>query len=162
VAYIFPEHERGSIAAKLSQLFTLPAKTFDIPVEPGRTIKIQLHLLNDQENLEVANMVDKYGPLARIIIERREILARAIDWIEGEPIRMPEAVRQDYNDRLSRPPTQTEEKLWVFEMCQPVILDALLLGYDELATEQRVLVSELKKNFEGKLDETSPEMKSSQ
>jgi len=161
MAFVWPDTERDTVTARLTQLFTLPARVFEVPVGEGQVIRVKLRLLNDRENLEVADMVDRYGMIGKSIVERRQILARAVLWLEDQPLRMSTSVKQSFMDRNDRSPTEVEEKLWVFEMCQPVVLDALFEKYDELMREQLRLVSELKKNYVDGLEGTQPEMKSS-
>lgn len=161
MSFVWPDDERDSVSAKLTQLFILPARVVEIPVGEGQVIKAKLRLLNDKETLEVADFIDRYGFLGKSIMERRHILARSLLWIEDQPLTMPSSVRQEFRDRSDRQPTEIEEKLWVLEQCQPVVLDAIFMHYDELAREQKVSVAELKKNYKQGLEGTSPEMKSS-
>lgn len=159
---LWADTERDSVSARLTQLFMLPAKVYEIPVGEGQVIRVKLRLMNDQESFEVADIVDRYGLLGQAVMERRHILARSILWLEDQPLEMPVGVKQEFRDRSDRPPTEIEEKLWVLELCQSVVLDAIFAQYSELAREQKVLVSALKKNYEQSLTGTSPEMKSPQ
>lgn len=161
-SHLWSETERDSVSARLTQLFILPARVYEIPVGEGQIIKVKLRLMNDQESFEVADIVDRYGLLGQAIMERRHILARAILWLEDQPLEMPVSVKQEFRDRNDRPPTEMEEKLWVIELCQPVVLDLIFAQYSELAREQKVLVAGLKKNSEQSLTGTSPETKSPQ
>ena len=145
--FFYDASERGSIGAKLIQLYTLPSQVFDIPVEPTRSIKVKIRLLNDQENLEVAELADRYSFSAKILAERIFILARAVEWIEDLPLNMPNSVKEDIRSRLGRIPTEVEEKTWVFERCQPILLQEFLNCYIELQEQQRNLLSELKKTY---------------
>lgn len=154
--------EQNSVAAKLIDLFTLPSKAFmiTVPAENGSTeISVKIRLLNDKENQEVANIVDKYGNLAKILAQRKQILARAVESIEGTAIEMPAKLRQAYTESLGREPTPIEEKLWVFEACQSPILNELINCYDELQKEQRSRIEELKKKSAESLTDSLPEMK---
>jgi hypothetical protein len=162
MSFVWSDTERDSVSAKLQQLFTLPARVFEVPVEEGRAIRVKLRLLNDKETLEVADIVDRYGFLGKAITERRNILARSIVWIEDQPLTMSSSVRQEFRDRNDRPPTEIEEKLWVLELCQPTILDAFFECYDALAREQKILIAELKKNYAKRQEEMQQETKSSQ
>jgi len=141
--------ERGSIGARLIQLFTLPSRVFDIPVfgDPPKTIKAKIRLLSDKENLEVAEIADRYSFSAKILAERIFILARAVEWIEELPIEMPKAIKEDIKSRMGREPTPVEEKSWVFEQCQPVLLQEFLNCYIDLQDEQRKQLEELKKTY---------------
>ncbi len=157
---MWPETERDSVSARLTQLFILPARVFEVPVGEGQIIKVKLRLLHDQETFEVADIVDRYGMLGQSITERRHILARSILWIEDQVLEMPSNVKREFRDRSDRAPTELEEKLWVLALCQPVVLDLLFKCYDELAKEQKILVAGLKKNYEVSSTETSPTTKS--
>jgi len=160
--FTWPDAERDSVSARLSQLYVLPARVYEIPVGEGQTVRVKLRLLNDKETLEVADIIDRYGVLGNVIMQRRHILARALLWIEDQPITMPTNVKQEFKDRNGRDPTELEEKLWVFELCQPVVLDSIFEKWDELAREQKVSVAELKKNYEQSLAGVSPKTKSPQ
>ena len=154
--YVFLEGEQDSIAARLMELYTLPAQIFKIPVPEGH-INVKMRLLSDQENLDVAKSADSSGPLSRIIIQRKQILARAIQGIEDGFIEMPASLKQDIRDRTGREVTDIEEKVWVLERCQPAILQALMECYEEMINDQASQVAELKKKFEESQAATPPE-----
>jgi len=157
-SYVFPEHEQESIAARLSELYVLPARIFNIPVPDGEdvaSIKVKLRLLNDVENQQVARYADRYGDTSRMIAERRVILAHAVMWVEDVPIKMPDSMINSIRERTGTEPTSIEQKLWVFEHCQSDLLQMLIRCYDELRQSQYVQIDEIKKKYE-RLPETSP------
>ena len=160
MVYAFAEGEQDSVAARLVNLFTLPAQIFDIPV-PGGSISIKMRLLNDKENQEISDMADRYGLASRLLVERRYILSRSILWIENVPVTMPESVRTAAKEEIGRDPTDIEQKLWVFEQCQPVLLQEFMRHYDEMVAEQQRELSEIKKKFEEQSAEPQQGVKSS-
>lgn len=161
MAYAFAEGEQDSVAARLIQLFELPAQIFDIAVQEG-SIKIKMRLLNDKENQEVSDMADRYGLASRLLIERRHILARAVLWIENVPVEMPESVRIATREEVGSVPTDVEQKLWVFEQCQPILLQDLMKCYDEMAQTQQSEIAAIKKKFAEQSAEPQQEVKSSE
>lgn len=158
--YTFPATEQSSVAARLVALFTLPSKVFDV-VAPDGPIKAKLRLLTDKENQEVSDVADRYGLASRMIVQRREILARSVLWIEGLPIEMPAVVKADIKERTGVEPTDVEQKLWVFEQCQPVLLVELFRCYDQMVEEQMREINEIKKKFAEQPEKTQPETTSS-
>lgn len=162
MSFFWADDERNSVSARLTQLFMLPAKVFEIPVGEGQTIRVKLRLLNDKETLEVADIIDRYGLLGKTIMERRHILARSLVWIEDQKLEMPVSVQKEFKDRSERAPTEIEQKLWILELCQGVVLDAFFEHYDELAQEQKILIAELKKNYAQSSEGMQPETKLSQ
>jgi hypothetical protein len=148
---IYSDEEKDSVGAQLMALYAIPSRVFDLPVQMAdgsvSSIKVKLRLLNDKENEDVSEIADRYGPLSRVINERRAILARAIEWIENTPIQMPRALIQLMKDRGAEP-TQVEQTLWVLEQSQSPMLDELIVFYDQLLDEQKVHVSDIKKKFE--------------
>lgn len=159
--YTFRPEERDSVAARLSSLFTLPAQIFDI-VTPDGSIKVKMRLLNDRENQDVADVADRYGLASRMLVQRREVLARSIMWIEDIPVEMPESVRIAIKDQTGLDPTEVEQKLWVFAQCQPILLADLMGFYDEMAIEQKRAMDEIKKKFAERPEKPQPEIKSSE
>jgi len=145
-AYVFTDEEQDSVAARLINLFTLPAQIFEVPVPDG-SIRVKIRLLNDKENQEVSDIADRYGVASRMLVERRHILARAVLWIENIPIEMPESIKVAVKEETRREPTDVEQKLWVFEQCQPVLVDEFIKCYDELVKAQRAEINEIKKKF---------------
>ena len=156
--YKTPE-EQGSVAAKLIDLFTVPSATVTIPVAEGMDLFIKLRMLNDKENMEVATAVDQCGSFGKLLMQRRQILARAIEFIEGAVIEMPSALRQEYIERVGRKPTPVEEKLWVLELCQSVVVSEIFEKYEEFNQAQRRMVDDLKKKSAQRLVDQSQEMK---
>ena len=154
--YTFSEGDRDSISARLAELYTIPARIFQVPVPDG-FINVKIRLLSDQENLDVAKLADNYGPIARIIVQRRHILARAVIAIEGDFIEMPSELKQSVSDRTGRDPTDIDQKLWALEQCQSVLVHALMDCYEELLQEQTLQITELKKKFVESQVEKSPE-----
>ena len=157
--YIFSEEDHDSIASRLIELYTIPSRVFQVPV-PNGSINVKLRLLSDQENLDVAKLADNYGPLARMIAQRKHILARAIMAIEDGLIEMPIELKQEYKDRFNREPTEIEQKSWTLDQCQPILINTLMECYEELLQEQTLQITELKKKFAESHVETSPEMMS--
>jgi len=161
MVYAFAEDEQDSVAARLIDLFTLPAQIFDIPVPEG-SISIKMRLLNDKENQEVSDMADRFGLASRLLVERRYILSRAVLWIENVPVQMPESVRIAAKEGIGRDPTDIEQKLWVFEQCQPVLLQELMKHYDEMVLAQQSELGAIKKKFAEQSAEPPKEVKSSE
>ena len=158
--YTFPEAERGSVAARLAALFTAPAKIFEI-IAPDGPIKVKLRLLTDKENQEVSEVADRWGVASRMIVQRREILARSVLWIESIPIEMPASIKTDIKERTGVEPTDVEQKLWVFEQCQPVLLVELFHCYDQMMEEQQREIGEIKKKFAEQQEKSRRETTSS-
>jgi len=154
--YVFTGEDQDSIAARLTELYTLPSRIFKVPVPDGE-IAVKIRLLTDQEQFEVAKAADIYGPLARVIMQRRHILARAVEVIEGGFIDMPKILKQDMLDRTGKEPSRVEEQLWVLERCQGVTLQVLIDCYEELRQEQQNEIAELKKKSVESRAEISPE-----
>ena len=150
-AYTSSELESG-IGGRLMDLFTLPTRAFELPVETedGNSIglEVKIRLLNDKENLEVSEISDRFGVATTAISQRRAILARAIVSIERLPLEMPAVLVQDLTERLGRSPTEVEQRFWVLEQCQGVLLQQLITFYYELQDEQINAVNEIKKKFE--------------
>ena len=137
--------EHDSVSAKLIDLFVLPSTIVKIPVAEGMDLIVKMRLLNDKENMEVATAVDQCGTFGRLIMQRRHILARAIESIEGAVLEMPAVLKQEYESRIGRKPTPIEEKLWVLELCQSMVLNELATKYEEFNLEQRKMIDDLKK-----------------
>lgn len=159
--YAFRPEERDSVAARLSSLFTLPAQIFDL-IAPDGPIKIKMRLLNDKENQDVADVADRYGLASRMLVQRREVLARSIMWIEDIPIEMPDSVKIAIKDQTGVDPTSIEQKLWVFAQCQPTLLAELMNFYDEMALEQKRAMDDIKKKYVEQPEKAQPEIKSSE
>ena len=162
MTYTSEEQESG-IGARLMNLFSLPSRTFELPVETDDgdidTIQVKMRLLNDRENQEVTEIADKYGLASRMINERRGILARCIISIEKLPIEMPSSMVQAITEQTGRPPTEVVQRLWVLEQCQGVLLNNLISFYDQLAEEQLNEVATVKKKFEQLSVNSQPETK---
>lgn len=161
MSYAFQTEERDSIAARLSSLFTLPAQIFDL-IAPDGPIKVKIRLLSDKENQEVADVADRYGLASRILVQRREVLSRAVMWIENIPIEMPESVKTAVREQTGNNPTEVEQKLWVFAQCQPVLLTDLMKFYDDMLQQQQREVDEIKKKFTEQPAKPQPEIRSSE
>jgi len=159
--YAFRPEERDSVAARLSSLFTLPAQIFEL-MHPDGSIKVKMRLLNDRENQDVADVADRYGLASRMIVQRREVLARSVMWIEDIPVEMPESVQIAIKDQTGADPTEVEQKLWVFAQCQPILLADLMRFYDEMVDEQKRGMDEIKKKFAEQPEKPQPEIKSSE
>ena len=156
--YKTPE-EHDTVSAKLIDLFVLPSIIVKIPVAEGMDLIIKMRLLNDKENMEVANAVDQAGTFGRMILQRRHILARAIESIEGAILEMPVVLKQEYESRIGRKPTPIEEKLWVLELCQSAVLMELASQYESLVQQQRDMIDNLKKKSVQPLVDPLPEMR---
>lgn len=161
MSYAFRPEEQDSVAARLSSLFTLPARIFDL-VAPDGPIKIKMRLLSDKENQDVADVADRYGLASRMIVQRREVLSRSVMWIENIPIEMPDSVKIAIKDQTGIDPSDIEQKLWVFSQCQPVLLIDLMKFYDEMAQQQQREIDEIKKKFVEQPAKPQPEIKSSE
>ncbi len=164
-SYTFNEHEQDSIAARLSELYVLPARIFDLPVPQGEDvdiIKIKLRLLNDIENQQVARYADRYGDTSRMLAERRVILAYSVMWIEDVPIKMPDSMINSIRERTGTEPSDVDQKLWVFEHCQSDLLQMFIRCYDELRQEQYVQIDDIKKKYERAPVKSQPETPSSE
>lgn len=166
--YVFNEHEQDSIAARLAELYVLPARIFDIPVPDGpegqdvTSIKVKLRLLNDVENQQVARYSDRYGDTSRMLAERRVILAHATMWIEEVPIKMPDSMINSIRESTGSEPSDIDQKLWVFEHCQSDLLQMLIRCYDELRQDQYAQIDEIKKKYERAPVKSPPETSSSE
>jgi len=161
MAYVFADEEQDSVAARLIHLFELPAQIFDIAVPEG-SIKVKMRLLNDKENQEVSDMADRYGMASRLLVQRRHVLARSVSWIENIPIEMPESIKAAVKEEIGRAPTDVEQKLWVFEQCQPVLLIDLMKCYGEMAKAQETEINSIKKKYAEQSAEPQQEVKSSE
>ena len=146
----YAESEQGSVGAQLQSLYTIPSRVFDLPVSMDGTVtsvKVKMRLLTDRENEEVAEIADRYGTSSRMLMERRAILARSIEWIENNPVKMPEVLIDAIESRVGSPPSDVEQAFWVLQQSQSAVLQTLIDFYTELQTEQRVAVDEIKKKF---------------
>jgi len=157
----FRSEEQDSVAARLGSLFTLPAQIFDL-ITPDGSIKVKMRLLNDKENQDVSDVADRYGLASRMLVSRREVLARSVMWIEDVPVAMPDSVKTAVIDQTGANPTDVEQKLWVFSQCQPVLLAELMKFYEEMAQEQRREMDEIKKKFAEQPEKPQQEVKSSE
>jgi len=157
----FRPEEQDSVAARLGSLFTLPAQIFDLVVPDG-SIKVKMRLLNDRENQDVSDVADRYGLASRMLVQRREVLARSVMWIEDVPVEMPESVKIAVAEQTGTDPTDVEQKLWVFSQCQPVLLAELMKFYEEMTIEQRRSMDEIKKKYAEQPEKPPPEIKSSE
>lgn len=146
-----PQEQEESVGWKLIQLFTLPSTIVELPVaehgEEIRTIRVKMRLLSDKEMLEVQQLADRYGFVSRTIISRREILARAIEWVEEKPLEMPKELKSQLKASGARV-TELDEKRWVLEHMQPIVLQLLQEEYDKLLEQQAAAVAEIKKKFD--------------
>jgi len=161
MSYAFLPDEHDSVAARLIGLFSLPSQIFDIAV-PGGSISVKMRLLNDKENQEVSDMSDRYGLASRLLVERREILSRSVQWIENIPIEMPESVKIAIRDQTGVAPSDIDQKLWVFAQCQPVLLQELMKCYDQMVEQQQREIVEIKKKFTEQSERPQQEIKSSE
>lgn len=161
MSYAFPSEERDSVAARLVGLFTLPAQVFDL-ITPDGPIKVKMRLLNDRENQDVADVADRYGLASRMIVERREILARSVQWIENFPIEMPEAIKTTVKEKTLTTPSDVDQKLWVLAQCQPVLLQDLMKFYDGMVQQQQREIEDIKKKYVEQPEKPQPEIKSSE
>lgn len=144
----------------LIELFKLPEKIVEIhgrlPNGEEVSLSVKLHLLSDEELLAASREADRYQTLGRPLALRREILARAIEWIDGEPLEMPSKIKEQFKLAFGREPTPLEQRQWVLSQCQPATLQLLEEAYEKLRAEQERLVQEVKKKF-SKQQEASPE-----
>lgn len=161
MSYAFRPEERDSVAARLNSLFTLPAQVFDL-MAPDGPIKVKIRLLNDKENQDVADVADRYGLASRLIVQRREVLSRAVMWIENIPVEMPDSVKIAVKGQTGADPTEIEQKLWVFAQCQPVLLQELMQFYTEMTQQQLREMEEIKKKSAEQPAKPQPEIKSSE
>ena len=75
---------------------------------------------------------------------------------------MPESVRVAVKEQTGHDPSEVDQKLWVFEQCQPVLLSDLMKSYDEMVQQQQREITVIKKKFAEQQARSQQEMKSSE
>jgi hypothetical protein len=151
-------------AAVLEDLFLLGYTTsnaYTIYKDEKFEIRVQFRTVLPYELREIANLVHLHSsPLAQIITEQLETLARAIVTINGFPLILSNHEREEFKARNRRDPSPLDQARIILteKVKSEHILDAMWDAYREFTQEIAKNFDDVKKKLKGISfsDSTSP------